>query len=80
MPSPPPFARGRRWRLRASHAKQIKHRVWYDPDTGFEYDADPNPLRATWHEINPRTGEYRDVDRLTGQPVAGSEGRWRHLK
>jgi len=80
MPTPPPFARGRQWRWRASHAKRIRHRVWYDATTGYEYEPDPRPPHDRWHEVNPRTGEYRDVDRESGQPVAGREGQWRPLK
>ncbi len=77
----PPFARGRPWRLRMSHAgRAIRHRVWYDPTTDREYERDPNPQRGTWHEIDWRRGRYRDLDPLTGQPIAGSEGRWRPLK
>ena len=80
MPQPPPFARSRRWRWRASHIKRLNRRVWYDPDTGYEYLPDPTALRGTWHEMNPRTGEYRDLDPFTGRPVAGHEGRWRPLQ
>jgi hypothetical protein len=78
MPTPPPFARGRQWRWRASQIKKLGKRVWYDPQTRHEYDVDPRK-NGVWHEIDPRSGEYRDVDPLTGQPVAGAEGRWRPL-
>lgn len=78
---PPPFARGRRWRLRASKAyPAITHRVWYDPDDGYEYERDPNPHRGTWHRIDWRRRYYQDLDPLTGDPVTGSEGEWRPLK
>ncbi len=79
MPKPP-FAAGRNWRRRASQRREINGRVYYDPDDGYEYQRDPNPQKRTWHQINPRTGEYRDLDRETGEPVAGSEGNWRPLK
>src|SRR5688572_8191510 len=82
MPKPP-FAQGRRWRWRMSKRREVNHRVWYDPDTGYEYEPDPRSSHRgrprTWHEIDPRTGEYRDLDPQSGEPVAGSEGRWRHL-
>jgi hypothetical protein len=77
-PAKPPFAVGRRWIVRGSRA--VGRRVWYDQDTRFEYEPDPEfPLRNSWHEIDPRHGLYRDVDPQTGMPVAGSEGRWRRL-
>jgi hypothetical protein len=80
----PPFALGRDWRRRASHSSKIDHRVWYDPETGYEYERDPRPrpAGATWHEIDSRTdrNRYRDLDALTGEPVAGSEGQWRPLQ
>jgi hypothetical protein len=84
MPSPPPFARGRRWIWRMSQRREVGRRVWYDPDTRLEYAPDPRSTHRagprTWHEINPRSGEYRDLDPETGRPVAGYEGQWRHLK
>lgn len=79
----PAFARGRRWWKRASKAEpQIKRRVWFDPSTGFEYEADPNPARLTWHEIDWRGRRYREIDPDSGQPVQGGkgEGEWRVLK
>ena len=80
MPKPP-FARGRQWRKRASHARgRITHRVYYDPATGYEYEQDPNPAKGTWHEIDWRQRLYREIDGQTGHPVQGSEGRWRTLR
>ena len=76
----PPFAQGRNWRRRGSAREEIGRRVWYDPDDGYEYEADPNPLKRTWHQVDPRTGRYRDLDPETGQPVAGREGEWRPLR
>jgi hypothetical protein len=77
----PPFARGRRWRKRASQARRyVNRRVWYDPDTGYEYEKDPTPQKGTYHEIDPRQGRYREIDRETGEPVAGGEGEWRPLR
>ena len=78
--SPPPFAVGRNWRAGVSDNKRHGGRVWKDRDNGFEYEPDPRRARGTWHEMNPRTGEYRDVDPDTGKPVAGREGQWRPLK
>lgn len=76
----PPFARGRPWRKRESKARPaITHRVWYDPADDYEYEKDPNPARGTWHQIDWRARRYRDLDRVTGAPVAGAEGRWRPL-
>jgi hypothetical protein len=56
--------------------------VWYDPSTRFEYEADPNPAKLTWHEIDWRRREYREVDPDTGRPVkeGEGEGQWRKLK
>lgn len=77
----PPFAQGRRWHLRASHARPyIDRRVWYDPDNGYEYQRDPNPAKGTWHEIDPRAKLYREIDPLTGEPVTGNEGEWGPLR
>jgi hypothetical protein len=77
----PPFSLGRSWHKRASSARRyIKRRVWYDPDTKYEYEADPNPEKHTWHEIDPRHARYREIDPATGQPVNGGEGNWRHLQ
>jgi|GEM_PF-3194953 len=78
----PPFASSR-WRRRASHAfPHINGRVWFDPDNGYEYEyePDPTPAKSTWHEINPRTKQYREIDGQTGLPVAGAEGQWRPLR
>ena len=68
------------WLRRASGSRYINRRVWYDPTTEHEYAPDPNPMRGTWHEIDWRRDFYRDVDPITGQPVAGREGQWRHLR
>jgi hypothetical protein len=76
----PPFAQGRRWHRRASRCPQIGRRVWHDLDNDREYERDPNPLRGMWHEIDWRRCWYRDIDRTTGAPVPGSEGRWRPLQ
>jgi len=76
----PPFASGHHWYKRASGTSRIGHRVFYDPGTGFEYEPDPNPSKDTWHEIDWRRGNYRDIDPETGKPVSGSEGRWRPLR
>ena len=77
----PPFAEGRRWYKRASHARgRINKRVWHDVDNDFEYDPDPNPEKGTWHEIDWRHRLYRELDVETGRPVAGSEGQWRPLR
>lgn len=78
-PAKPPFGAGRRWIVRASNV--VGRRVWYDLDSRFEYERDPDfSLRSTWHEIDPRHGLYRDVDVNTGKPINGSEGRWRSLR
>lgn len=79
-PKRPPFAARRRWFWRASHARRNDYRVYYDPDSGFEYMRDPNLNKRTWHEIDARKGVYRDIDPDSGEPVAGSEGRWRPLR
>lgn len=79
MPQPP-FAAGRRWERRLSKRREIGRRVWYDPETDYEYESDPRPLRRTWHQVDPRSGRYRDIDPETGEPVAGSEGQWRPLR
>lgn len=77
----PPFAGGRGWYKRASKAyHSIPRRVWYDPTDGFEYEADPNPNKGTWHQIDWRREMYREIDPNTGEPSAGSEGEWRPLK
>lgn len=77
----PLFALDRRWQKRSSKARE-KHgdRVYYDPDDDFEYEADPNAAKLTWHRIRYRTNEYQEIDSETGKPVAGSEGQWRPLK
>ena len=80
MAGGPPFAAGRRWHKRASKASaQIDRRVWHDLDDDYEYEPDPNRAKGTWHQIDWRQGYYRDIDPETGEPVAGSEGRWRPL-
>ncbi|HET9014946.1 MAG TPA: hypothetical protein VFN57_05080 [Thermomicrobiaceae bacterium] len=76
----PPFAEGRDWIRRASQSRRIDRRVWYDRDDGYEYMRDPNPPRNTWHQIDVRAEQYRDLDPETGEPVAGSEGEWRSLR
>ncbi len=76
----PPFRRGRRWRLRASHARQIDRRVWYDATTGYECLKDPTLSKGTWHEIDWRRGYYRELDGVTGLPVQSGEGEWRPLR
>jgi hypothetical protein len=76
--SNPPFAEGRDWYRRASHARSINRRVWYDPDDKFEYERDP--VKDTWHQIDWRENLYRDLDPETGKPVSGSEGEWRRLR
>lgn len=63
-----------------SRAKSIKRRLWHDQDNGYEYEADQNPAKDTWHEIDPRADSYREIDPNTGTPVAGGEGQWRKLK
>lgn len=62
-----------------SAAGQVNRRIWYDRQDRYEYEPDPNPNKNTWHQINPRTGYYRDIDPETGNPVSGSEGEWRPL-
>ena len=54
-------------------------RIYYDPDDGYEYWADPRPLSTNWHQIDWRHNRYRDIDPESGNPVAGSEGEWRPL-
>ena len=76
----PTFAAGRRWIWRASKARDIDRRVWYDLDTDWEYERDPSPEKGTWHEIDWQQRRYREVDPDTGRPVAGSEGQWRQLR
>jgi hypothetical protein len=76
----PPFAEGRRWVKRASHARQLNQRVFFDPDDGYEYWPDPRPLSTNWHQIDWRRGRYRDLDADTGLPVSGHEGQWRPLR
>jgi hypothetical protein len=79
MPSQPPFAEGRRWVWRASGVKKLDKRLWYDRDTHYEYEPDPRH-NGVWHEINPRAKKYRDVDRVTGEPLPRYEGEWRDQK
>jgi hypothetical protein len=82
-PSLPPFASkgGPHWRWGMSRAKRwLRRRVWYNAQDGYEYEPHPNAATDTWHRINPRTGEYQDIDGETGKPIVGSEGQWRHLK
>lgn len=75
----PPFA-NETWRKRESKARpNIRRRVFYDPKAGREYEADPNPSKQSWHEINWRDRTYREIDPETGSPVSGREGEWRHL-
>lgn len=77
----PPFANGRAWRKRSSNARSKNgERVFYDPGDDFEYEKDPNPNKRTWHRINYRADLYQEIDRDTGNPVAGSEGEWRPLR
>jgi hypothetical protein len=77
----PPFSVGRRWRVRASKATpQIKHRVFYDPTDGYEYEKCPMHGKGTWHRIDWHQRQYQDIDRTTGAPIPGSEGEWRPLK
>jgi hypothetical protein len=76
----PPFAEGRDWIWRTSNARSLNQRVWYDRDDGYEYFPDPRRAHGTWHQIDPRNNLYRDIDPTTGNPVSGSEGRWRPLK
>jgi len=81
-PNLPPFAgNGRKWHWGMSRAKRwIKNRIWHNAEDRYEYEPHPNADTDTWHRINPRTGEYQDIDPETGEPVSGSEGQWRHLK
>jgi hypothetical protein len=65
------MSRAKRW---------INRRVWHNADDKYEYEPHPNVDVDTWHRINPRTGEYQDIDPHTGEPVAGSEGDWRALR
>lgn len=75
----PPFAIGRGWQKRSSKARAKNgERLWYSPDDDFEYEKDPVPAKGTWHRIKYRTSEYQEIDRVTGNPVAGGEGEW-HL-
>lgn len=77
----PPFAEGRRWHKRASKASDyIDRKVWHDQDDDYEYERDDNPAMGTWHRIDWRRGWYQEIDPETGEPVAGSEGHWRHLR
>ncbi len=77
----PPFAQGRGWHRRASKAyPAIAHRVYHDPTDDYEYEADPNPAKGTWHRIDWRRRLYQEIDAETGEPVLGGEGRWRHLR
>ena len=72
---------GRQFQKRYSRSNRVNRRVWFamDDDT-YEYEKDPRPDRGTWHEINWRQNEYRDIDPATGTPVGGSEGKWRPLR
>ena len=80
MPKPP-FAAGRRWHQRASKARHnVDRRVWHDQDDDYEYERDPTPEKGTWHRIDWRSRSYQEIDRDTGEPVAGGEGRWRPLR
>ena len=79
MRPPPLFAQGRDWREGASAIKKLDRRVWKDSQNGFEYEPDPRNT-GNWHEINPRTREYRDVDPSSGLPVAGREVEWKKLR
>jgi hypothetical protein len=77
----PPFSTGRRWHKRASKAaRYIDHRVWHDQDDDLEYEKDPNPAKGTWHRIDWRRRLYQEIDPVTGEAVAGSEGNWRPLR
>jgi hypothetical protein len=40
-------------------------------DTDFEYEADPDPHKGTWHEIDWRRRWYREIDPNTGSPRRG---------
>ena len=75
----PPFAQGRRWHRRASGVPTMNRRVWHDLDDDHEYEPCPQADKGTWHEIDWRARRYRDIDPVTGLPVAGSEGQWRPL-
>jgi hypothetical protein len=52
--------------------------LYRDPATGFEYEPDRG--KNTWHEIDPTSDRYRDIDQVTGQPLRGHHGTWRPLK
>jgi hypothetical protein len=54
--------------------------VYFDPTTGYEYERDPASRKGTWHEIDWRHNLYRELDAVTGLPVAGGEGEWRPLR
>ena len=74
----PPFARGRGWIKRASNA--VNRRLWYEPRSGYEYEICFGHGGQSWHQIDPISRQYRDVDRVTGSPVPGKWGRWRALQ
>lgn len=81
MPPPlPPFLSGTRGSWGASRAGRIGRRVYHPVGSRYEYEPDPTKRNAAWHEINPRTNEYRDVDEFTGQPLPGYHGTWRPLR
>ena len=80
MPKPP-FATGK-WYKRQSRSENIDRRVWFDPDTGYEYERCNESGKRTkglWHEIDVSDQTYRDVD-PRGLPMPEDHGRWKRLK
>ncbi len=76
----PPFAQGRPWHKRASKAyRSVDRRVYHDQENDYEYERCFSG-KDTWHEIDWHRRQYRDVDRVTGHPIAGYEGQWRPLR
>lgn len=77
----PPFLGPRAYKRRSRAASMDDKPVWYDPDDRHEYDKCPKRgPNQTYHRIDWRGDHYQDIDRETGQPVAGRRGEWRPLR
>jgi len=80
---PKPGFATEKWRKRASQSRNINRRLWFDPESGYEYEPCNEAgkrLKGYWHEIDARNETYRNIDPETGQPIAGEDGEWKRLK